>query len=201
MIKEYDQYDAIGLADLIKKGEISAREAVGSAIERIEELDKKINSVVLKMYDHAKGKIDQTSKASPLFGVPFLIKDLGINYKGFPSTGSCRFTCDYTPDTTSNMMERFLEAGLIPLGKTNTPEMGIMGVTEPKMRGTLPQPLESGPYFWRLKRWKCSSRGSKNGPVGSRGRRRWIHSNSSFGLWTCGSQTLAWPNALWSRRQ
>ena len=86
MIKEYDQYDAIGLADLIKKGEISAREAVGSAIERIEELDKKINSVVLKMYDHAKGKIDQTSKASPLFGVPFLIKDLGINYKGFPST-------------------------------------------------------------------------------------------------------------------
>ena len=161
MIKEYDEYDAIGLADLIKKGEISAGEAVGSAIEKIEELDKKINSVVLKMYDHAKEKIDQTSKASPLFGVPFLIKDLGINYKGFPSTGSCRFTCDYMPDTTSNLMERFLEAGLIPLGKTNTPEMGIMGVTEPKMRGPCHNP-------WNLDYTSGGSSGGSAAAVAAR---------------------------------
>jgi len=138
--KEYDQYDGLGLAGLIRKGEISAEAVCEAAIARIEALNPKLNAVVTPMYDHAREAIRQGLPEGPFTGVPFLLKDLLAAYAGVPMTNGSRAYRDYIPARDSEMVTRFKGAGTVILGKTNTPELGLLGITEPELHGPTRNP-------------------------------------------------------------
>ncbi len=79
---DYDRYDAVGLAHLVREGETTAGELLESAIARLEAVDPVINAVTVKMYDAAQAAIDRGLRDGPLRGVPFLLKDLYAHYDG-----------------------------------------------------------------------------------------------------------------------
>jgi len=137
---QYTDYDALGLADLIRRGHVSAEEVIESAILRIEELNPRLNAVVTPLYDAARRELAEMSASAPLYGVPFLIKDLILTYQGVPTTASSRFYTDVVPAEDSFLMKRFRKAGLVTLGKTNTPELGILAITESELRGACRNP-------------------------------------------------------------
>ena len=137
---EYERYDGLGLAELVRSRAVSAAELAAAAIERIEERNPRINAVVHRMYDEAKRVSTAPQVDGPFAGVPFLLKDLMASYAGAPLTSACRFLADYIPDHDSEMVVRYKRAGLIVVGKTNTPELGIMGFTEPRLFGPCRNP-------------------------------------------------------------
>src|SRR5437764_813007 len=93
--KEYTQYDAIGLAELIRQKQVPAREVLQAAIEQCELWNPRINAVTHTMYDEAKASLLELDENAPFYGVPFLLKDLSINYAGVPATQGSRFFKDY----------------------------------------------------------------------------------------------------------
>src|ERR1700716_4175235 len=76
--KEYGNYDAVGLAELVRKKEVSARELIDEAIARTAKVDPQINAVVVKHYDYAERQVDRGLPDGPFTGVPFLLKDLDL---------------------------------------------------------------------------------------------------------------------------
>jgi amidase len=143
--KEFSQYDAIGLADLIKRGEVTALEAAEAAIERVERLNPKLNAVVLPLYERARERAKTPFKASgPLGGVPMLLKDLLSPLAGCPFTSGSRFYQGVVPDYDAELVRRYERAGLNIVGKTSTPEFGIMPVTEPVLFGPTRNPWDLG---------------------------------------------------------
>jgi amidase len=138
--KEYDQYDGLGLAELIKKGEVSAEEVCEAAIARIEAVNPEINAVIATVYDAAREQARSSMPEGPFAGVPFLLKDLLASYAGVPFTRGCKALKDYIPDYNSELVIRFKQAGVNILGKTNTPEFGLLGYTEPELHGPTRNP-------------------------------------------------------------
>ncbi len=139
ILPEYDDLDAIGLAALIRDGEVSPTEALQAAVDRIAARNPALNAVVHDLEDRARARADDLPDG-PLRGVPFLVKDLKLAIAGTPTSNSCRLTADWIPDATSVTAARYEAAGLQILGKTNTPEFGIMGITEPALRGPCRNP-------------------------------------------------------------
>lgn len=133
--KEYGQYDALGLAKLVRNGDASAEELCEEAIERIERVNPKLNAVVTEMYDIGRRAAAQKLPDGPFSGVPFLLKDLMFDFAGAPMTNGSKAFRNFVPDRDNEMVKRFKRAGLIVLGKTNTPEFGLMGYTEPELFG------------------------------------------------------------------
>lgn len=137
---EYERHDATGLADLIRRKEISAAEVLDAAMERIERLNPKLNAIVLSMYDQARRQIARGIPGGPFTGVPYALKDLYVLYAGVPTTNGSRLFADVVPDHHSTITERLLAAGFVILGKTNTPEMGLNMTTEPDLLGPTRNP-------------------------------------------------------------
>ncbi|GBD85558.1 6-aminohexanoate-cyclic-dimer hydrolase [bacterium BMS3Abin02] len=137
---EYTEYDAIGLADLVRNGDVRPSELVEAAISRIEQFDPRLNAVVHKMYDRALAQATRSPDDGPFSGVPFLLKDLTALYEGEPTTASSRFLEFFVADEDSVLVSRYRKAGLLVLGKTNTPEFGLVAVTEPALRGPTRNP-------------------------------------------------------------
>lgn len=133
--KEYQKYDAMSLAELVKKKQVSPLELCEAAIERIEHINPTLNAVIYRMYDEAREDIKGKLPKGRFRGVPFLIKDLLAAYKGVPMTRGSKAYKNHIPDYDSELVTRFKSAGLVILGKTNTPEFGLMGTTEPKLHG------------------------------------------------------------------
>jgi amidase len=136
---EYADYDGLGLAALVKKGETSPAELVEAAIERIERHNGVLNAVVYKAYDEAR-KTASALPDGPFKGVPFLIKDLGAQVKGWPRTSGSHFAQVAADDEDSELVARYRAAGMVLLGKTNTPEFGIPGVTNSEKLGPCGNP-------------------------------------------------------------
>ena len=160
---EYENYDAMGLAELVRNGEVSALDLVNAAIDRIEARNPQINAVIHKMYDEAK-KIainGSVSTNAPFAGVPFLLKDLLAEYAGEPLRNGCYFYKNQVSKEDSLIVQRYKAAGLIILGKTNTPELGITAVTEPELFGTTNNP-------WDTSRTAGGSSGGSAAAVASR---------------------------------
>jgi amidase len=148
--------DATAQADLVSRGEVSARELVDGAIERIERSDHAINAVVLKWYDRACEEADvidssgaATAPASagsgdrpPFLGVPFMLKDLWAPEAGMPMTnGNAALAANPAiADHDMTLVARFRDAGLINVGRTNSPELGSLPVTEPIAHGPTRNP-------------------------------------------------------------
>ena len=133
--KEYDRYDGLGLADLIRKGEVSPREVCDAAVARIEALNPRINAVIADTFEEARARSGRGVPEGPFAGVPFLLKDLLVSLAGVPFTSGCKALRNYVPDHDSELVVRFKKAGINLLGKTNTPEFGLVAYTEPELHG------------------------------------------------------------------
>ena len=138
--KEYDQYDGLGLAELVKKKEVSAAEICEEAITRIERINPALNAVITPMYDLARKAVREPLPEGPFTGVPFLLKDLLGDFAGVPQTMGSKACKNYVPAQDSELVKRYKQAGLVILGKTNTPEFGLKGITEPELFGPTRNP-------------------------------------------------------------
>ena len=136
----YADHDGLGLADLVRTGRATPAELVEAAIDRIERHNPTLNAVVHKAYDEARATAVAALPDGPFAGVPFLIKDLGAQVKGWPRTSGSNFAQVVADEADSELIRRYRAAGLILLGKTNTPEFGIPGVTHSERLGPCGNP-------------------------------------------------------------
>jgi amidase len=155
---DYQAHDAVGLAELIAAGEVSATQVVTAALARLEAVNPRINAVVLDLGEQALASVKEGAPAGPLGGVPYLIKDLGAQVAGTGTTaGSALFGA--TPAAAdSAIVSAYREGGLVILGKTNTPEFGLEPVTEPRRFGASRNP-------WNLDRTPGGSSGGASAAV------------------------------------
>jgi amidase len=126
---EYRQHDATALAGLVRDGEVTAADLLALARSRRDEVNPRLNAVVADVPD-ADARAADPALGGPFAGVPFLVKDLGQEYAGLATSGGCRALRDEVADRHALVTQRFLDAGLVVFGKTNTPELGAKGVTE-----------------------------------------------------------------------
>jgi amidase len=138
--KEYDRYDGLGLAELVKKKKVSPAELCETAISRIEKLNPRLNAVIHAMFDIGRKTAGSKLPDGLFKGVPFLIKDLISTYAGVPFRCGSKAYRNFIPDRDSELVIRFKNAGFNILGKTNTPEFGLMAVTEPELFGPTRNP-------------------------------------------------------------
>ncbi len=153
-VQEYLQYDGLGLAELVKSKQVSQTELLATAIQRCEQVNPKLNAVVIPMYETARKRAAQPL-SGPFAGVPFLLKDLFQEYAGVPASHGCKGFkhANYIPDFNAEIVNRYLNAGVVVFGRTNSPEFGIKGITEPEAWGATHNP-------WNLKH---NSGGSSGG--------------------------------------
>jgi Asp-tRNA(Asn)/Glu-tRNA(Gln) amidotransferase A subunit family amidase len=121
---------------------LKAIEIVDAAIESIERLNPTLNAVVTPVYEQARKLGNGKMPDGPFTGVSFLLKDLGAPYARVPMTTGSATMREFVPDHVSQLVARLKRAGLIILGKTNTPEFGILPTTEPKIFGSCHNPLD-----------------------------------------------------------
>src|SRR5262249_28076407 len=134
--------DATALAALVRNKSITAAELVEAAISRIETLNARLNAVVTPMFDDARRRASR-SLEGPFAGVPFLLKDLWAEYAGVPLAEGSRFLAGrYVSSVDSELVARYKRAGLIVVGKSNTPELGIVPTTEPHLSGPTRNPWD-----------------------------------------------------------
>lgn len=138
--KEYNQYDGLGLAELVRKKEVSSVELCEEAIGRIEQVNPKLNAVITPMFDLARKAAQEPLPDGPFTGVPFLLKDLLASFAGVPLTSGCKACKNFIPDHDSELVRRFKQSGVVILGKTNTPEFGLVAYTEPELHGATRNP-------------------------------------------------------------
>ncbi len=138
---EYDHQDAIGLAHLVARREVSALEVLEAALERADARNPRLNAVVARYDDEARAHARGPLPPGPLSGVPFLLKDLLTAWAGHPLTDGCRFFgSGLVPPDDSGVVQRLKAAGLVLFGQTNAPEFGIKPVTEPETHGPCRNP-------------------------------------------------------------
>jgi len=147
------ELDATAQAELVRQKEIKPIELVEAAIKRIERLNPTLNAVVTPMYEQARAAATGQLPNGPFAGVPFLLKDLLASYGGVRMTSGSAFERDFVPDHDSELVTRLKRAGLIILGKTNTPEYGILPTTEPRLFGPSRNPWNTN----------CTTGGSSGG--------------------------------------
>jgi Asp-tRNA(Asn)/Glu-tRNA(Gln) amidotransferase A subunit family amidase len=143
-LQDYQRYDALGLAELVKRKDVTAGELLDSAVAAVEQANPAVNAVVTRMYDQARRAIAAGLPAGPFTGVPYLLKDLGAYYAGVPSTGGSNFFRDFVPDHDAELVLRLKRAGLVPFGKTNTSEFGLSTSVEPRLFGPTRNPWNLG---------------------------------------------------------
>ena len=151
--KDYRAMDATALAAGVARGDFSPAELLETAIARAEAVNPALNAIVQPQYGRARDDARNGLARGPLYGVPFLLKDLGAWQEGQPATGGSRLFADFQPDHHATYTARCLAAGLNVIGRTNTPEMGLNASTEPMLFGPCRNP-------WNLDR---STGGSSGG--------------------------------------
>jgi amidase len=138
---EYEQYDALGLADLIRRRQVTPVELLEAAIERVETRNPAVNAVTMKLYDYGRQAIADGLPDGPFRGVPFLVKDLTSPVAGVRMTRGSRFFADSLPAATdSEHVKRLKRAGLVIFGRTNTCELGLSLTCEPQLYGPTRNP-------------------------------------------------------------
>ena len=135
--------DATALAELVRTKEVKPIELVEAAIARIERVNPALNTVVTPMYDYAREQASGPMPDGPFAGVPFLLKDFLAECGGVRFTEGTAFLRDYVPDEDSELVKRYKGAGLIIVGKTNTPELAIGITTEPRLFGPTHNPWDT----------------------------------------------------------
>ncbi len=139
-MQDYSSYDAIGLAQLVRSGDVSSPELVEAAIAQVERLDGAINAVVYRDFDQARALAAGPLPAGPFTGVPFLVKDFGIGVAGWPCTSGSRFCADVVDADDTGLTRRYREAGVVMLGRGASSEYGIVGNVETSLFGATRNP-------------------------------------------------------------
>jgi amidase len=159
---DFEQYDALGLADLVRRGKVSPTELLEAAIERVEARNGAVNAVTMKLYDYGRKAIADGLPDGPFTGVPFLLKDLTASVAGIKMTRGSKFFADAPPPTAdSEHVKRLKRAGLVFFGRTNTCELGLSLTCEPQLYGPTKSP-------WDLTRISGGSSGGAAASVGAR---------------------------------
>ncbi len=156
----FDENDLTALAQLVRSKAVSPLELVDESIRRIEELNPKLNAVIIPMYDAAR-EAARAPVTGPFAGVPYLIKDILAQIKGVRYTGGSRLLKDHVSSDDSELVARLRRAGLIFVGKTNTPEFGFLPTTEPILHGASKNP-------WSLEHTTGGSSGGSAAAVAAR---------------------------------
>ncbi len=156
--KEYRQYDALGLAELIRNKQVTAEEVLEAAIARYEAVNGRINAVNTPLFDLARQMLNQADPNAPFAGVPLLIKDLNIPVKGTLMKDGNRAFGQRVSQYDSYFAQKLRTGGFAFLGKSNTPEFGLTPYTEP---------IEAGPTRspWNLARTAGGSSGGSGAGV------------------------------------
>lgn len=157
-IEDLKFLDATALAALIKKKQISPLELINAAIEAIERINPQLNAVVTPMYDEARKTAAGPLPDAPFAGVPFLLKDLLASCAGVRMTYGSKNREAFIEDHDSELVRRYKKAGFITVGKTNTPEFGLMPTTESHLLGACHNP-------WDLNRTTGGSSGGSAAAV------------------------------------
>lgn len=139
---EYESFDGLGLAQLVKKGAISAKELLTAAIERIEEKNPTLNAVIHTLFDAAYLQIAKGLNEGVFSGVPFLLKDMLAEVENTPMRWGSRLMENYISPIDSALVKRYRKAGLVFIGKTNLPEFGLSPTTEPDSFGATLNPWD-----------------------------------------------------------
>jgi amidase len=155
--------DLVAQAELVRRGEVQPLELVDAAIGRIEKLDPQIGAVVSPQFERARAAARAADlPGGPLRGVPFLLKDLGAYLDGDPVYCGMRALkqADWRERGESHFAGRLRRAGLISLGRTNTPELGLLPTTEPEAFGPSRNP-------WQIMHSSGGSSGGSSAAVAS----------------------------------
>lgn len=139
-IADYTSYDAIGLAELVHSHKVTPLELVETSIELIEKHNPALNAVIWTMFDRARDTARSAPTDGMFAGVPFLLKDVLGGMAGVPTRDGSRLNPGVPAPHNSELVNRFLKSGLIPLGKTNVPEFGLVATTESKLYGPARNP-------------------------------------------------------------
>ncbi len=140
-LEEYLQYDGLGLAELVANKQVHSSELLSAALERSSIANPELNAIIIPMHEHAL-KRTQQNLSGPFAGVPFLVKDLFQEYAGYPTSYGCQGLkrIGYIAETNAEIVNRWEKAGIVTFGRTNTPEFGIKGITEPDAWGSCKNP-------------------------------------------------------------
>ena len=144
---EYMSFDGLGLADLVRRKEVSPRELVDCAIGLAEQHNGVLNAITFEAFEQVRSEADAKAEASapygPFDGVPFFLKDLAGDRAGWPTTMAVSLFAEQKSPIDDTLTQRFLEAGVVPLGKSTAPEMGLIPVTESRMYGDTVNPWDT----------------------------------------------------------
>ncbi len=162
MSDDYSQLDATAQAQLVREGVVSPRELTDAAISRIEALNPTLNAVIHERYELARQQAEGPLPDGPFRGVPILFKDLMCSVQGDPHHQGSNFLKrnNYRSGHTDHLAQRFFEAGFVYLGRTNTPEFGLLPTTEPDAYGPTKNP-------WNIERANGGSSGGSAAAVAS----------------------------------
>ncbi|HEX4711169.1 amidase [Phenylobacterium sp.] len=136
---DYRRHDAVGLAELVARREVSAQELLDAAVARMDTVNPQINAVTLDLRERARA---EPAHSGPFGGVPFLLKDLGAALAGTPTTAGSRLFADAVAQADSALTAAYEDAGLAIFGKTNTPEFGLWPMTESEFLGVCRNPWD-----------------------------------------------------------
>jgi amidase len=142
-LREYAGYDGLGLADLVRRKEVAPKELAGLALEGIEKVNGELNAVLETFSDERAGLRLEDIPEGAFRGVPFLIKDLVLTRKGTRQESGSALAKGFVADHDSELMIRFRRAGLVTLGRTATPELGLSCTTECRHTGAVRNPWDT----------------------------------------------------------
>jgi amidase len=138
--------DATAQAELVRTGQVSPLELVDAAINRVEKLNPELNAVITPLFERARKQAAGPLPDGPFTGVPTLFKDLGCAIEGEPYHEGMRFlkNAGYVSPHTDNLAQQYIDAGFVVVGRTNTPELGLVPTTEPIAYGPTHNPWQRG---------------------------------------------------------
>ena len=136
--------DAVAQAELVRSGQASPRELVDAAIARIEAVNPRLNAVIHERFDRAREEAAGDLPAGPLRGVPMVLKDLDGTSAGDPYHAGTKHLRDaeYVAPADTYLTTKLRQAGLVIVGRTNTPELGLQPTTEPEAHGPTRNPWD-----------------------------------------------------------
>ena len=137
----FSDLDGLAQAQLVRDREVTPLDLVEAAIAAIERVNPQLNAVIHPLYEQARASARQP-RSGPFAGVPFLLKDLMTSYAGAPLANGTTVLKGFVPTHDSALVARYKRAGLIVVGKTNTPEFGIPPTTEPRAFGPTRNPWD-----------------------------------------------------------
>ncbi|MCX7621985.1 MAG: amidase, partial [Acidimicrobiales bacterium] len=163
MSDEFAALDAVAQAELVRTGQVKPVELVDAAIARIEQHNPTLNAVIHPRFERAREEAEQARTDAPLAGVPMVVKDLDGFLAGEPFHAGMRALKEqgFIAPHDSYLMTKFKQAGLIIVGKTNTPELGLLPTTEPEAYGPTRNP-------WDVSRSTGGSSGGSAAAVAAR---------------------------------